>query len=196
MWKLIPEKLMPPTRRVRYCCKGLKEQYGEGRLLVFGVRAAESVRRAKAHGIVTVLSEDKDKRARYMQDNPETVEIVSACYTKQKHSVNPVVDWLNEDVWEFINAENVPYCELYNEGFDRLGCIGCPMAKRRERIKEFERWPKFKDSYLRAFDRMLKVRRDKELITEWNSAEEVMDWWLNDKNLDKPIEGQISLEEP
>lgn len=47
MWELIPKKLMPPTRIVRYCCDVLKERGGRGRTVVTGVRAAESVRRRK-----------------------------------------------------------------------------------------------------------------------------------------------------
>ena len=31
MWNLIPRKLMPPTRLVRYCCAALKETSGRGR---------------------------------------------------------------------------------------------------------------------------------------------------------------------
>ena len=47
MWNLIPWKLLPPTRIVRYCCDFLKEDGGDGRLAVTGVRWAESVNRAK-----------------------------------------------------------------------------------------------------------------------------------------------------
>lgn len=32
MWSLIPQKLMPPTRLVRYCCSILKERGGGGPL--------------------------------------------------------------------------------------------------------------------------------------------------------------------
>lgn len=32
MWSLIPQKLMPPTRIVRYCCDVLKERGGENRI--------------------------------------------------------------------------------------------------------------------------------------------------------------------
>ena len=42
MWNLIPKKLMPPTRIVRYCCQYLKEQSTPNRLACLGVRAAES----------------------------------------------------------------------------------------------------------------------------------------------------------
>ena len=54
MWNLIPKKLMPPTRTVRYCCEVLKESGGDGRFAVTGVRWAESVNRAKNQGIVTI----------------------------------------------------------------------------------------------------------------------------------------------
>lgn len=41
MWSLIPQKLMPPTRLVRYCCAVLKERGGAGRFICTGVRSAE-----------------------------------------------------------------------------------------------------------------------------------------------------------
>ena len=54
MWNLIPKKLMPPTRLVRYCCVVLKETGGTGRIVVTGVRHAESPRRKEMHGVVTM----------------------------------------------------------------------------------------------------------------------------------------------
>ena len=45
MWNLIPRKLLPPTRLVRYCCAYLKEQSTPNRLACLGVRAAESRKR-------------------------------------------------------------------------------------------------------------------------------------------------------
>lgn len=45
MWNLIPKKLMPPTRIVRYCCQALKETGTPNRLCALGVRAAESTKR-------------------------------------------------------------------------------------------------------------------------------------------------------
>ena len=50
MWNLIPKKSMPPTRVVRYCCRYLKEDGGNGRFKVTGVRWDESVRRRKRCG--------------------------------------------------------------------------------------------------------------------------------------------------
>lgn len=50
MWNLIPQKKMPPTRLVRYCCDVLKEGGGEGRFVVTGVRWAESSKRKNNRG--------------------------------------------------------------------------------------------------------------------------------------------------
>lgn len=45
MWNLIPQKTMPPTRIVRYCCQVLKETGTPNRLCALGVREAESTKR-------------------------------------------------------------------------------------------------------------------------------------------------------
>ena len=49
MWQIISGSpghgLMPPTRKVRYCCEILKERGGEGRVVIMGIRRSESPRR-------------------------------------------------------------------------------------------------------------------------------------------------------
>ena len=45
MWNLIPQKLMPPTRIVRYCCQVLKESGTPNRIASLGVREEESSKR-------------------------------------------------------------------------------------------------------------------------------------------------------
>ena len=47
MWKLIPIKLMPPTRVVRYCCQVLKETGCANRYIATGVRWDESNARSE-----------------------------------------------------------------------------------------------------------------------------------------------------
>ena len=39
--------------------------------------------------------------------------------------VNPILDWTEMDVWAFITGEDLPYCELYHEGYRSLGCMPC-----------------------------------------------------------------------
>lgn len=45
MWRLIPKKLMPPTRLARYCCSVLKETGCANRYIATGVRWDESTSR-------------------------------------------------------------------------------------------------------------------------------------------------------
>ena len=111
--------------------------------------------------------------------------------------LNPIVDWEDEDVWEFLNdVAKVPHCELYDQGYKRLGCIGCPMSSNRE--AELDRYPKYKDHYLRAFKRMLEERdrHGKTGAVYFTSPEGVMDWYLEKTTpKHKPVDGQIVLED-
>ena len=179
MWQLIEKKQMPPTRFVRYCCQALKEGGGKNGFCVTGVRWAESSRRKNTRGELEIYAPSaKDKRI-LNADNEEDRRLIEHCLQKRKYICNPIVDWSDEQVWGFIRKERLPYCELYDQGKKRLGCIGCPMASREERIRDFEKYPKFKDAYIRAFDRMLENRRKSGLETEWKTGNEVMEWWIS-----------------
>ena len=100
------------------------------------------------------------------------------CIRTGKVLLNPIIDWDDNDVWEFLNMNGIEYCSLYDEGFKRIGCIGCPMGNAKGIAREFERWPSYRKLYLRAFDRMLKAREKSGLETTWKTAEKVMEWWL------------------
>lgn len=199
MWSLIPQKQMPPTRLVRYCCASLKESGGGGRLKVTGVRWAESSRRKASHGEVTIMNKNMKNIAEseYSNiaykvtpqggialplDNRENAQMVESCYRTRQTTVNPIIDWDDSDVWEFIHEYNVPYCCLYDQGFKRLGCIGCPMAGGKGMLKAFERYPKYRKLYLEAFDKMLESNRAKGIVNKvgWQTAEDVMSWWLKE----------------
>ena len=194
MWQLIPRKLMPPTRLARYCCQELKEGGGEGRIVVTGVRWAESVRRKQTRGIAEVLGKSKKTNYILLNDNEQERMMFENCTKKGKRIVNPIIDWEDEDVWEYIHTRNIEYCKLYDEGFKRLGCIGCPMAGKDGMLHQFERWPKFKQAYIRAFQRMLDTRKTKGLENNWETPEDVFNWWVYGQNRkDKEIEGQIDL---
>lgn len=194
MWNLIPEKMIPPTRIARYCCAKLKENGGDGRMGITGVRWAESSNRKINQGIVSVYGKKTGLQddANFAQtvrggvvlvnDNEDSRRMVEQCYKRSKTIVNPIIEWTDRDVWEFIKTENIPYCGLYECGFKRLGCIGCPMAMTKGREVEFARWPKYKDAYFRAFDKMLRRRQEKgKNDSRWRigtTAQDVFNWWM------------------
>lgn len=88
-------------------------------------------------------------------DNDESKLLVDHCYRTTKTLVNPIIDWEEEDVWEFLNSNGIQHCSLYDEGFKRLGCIGCPLSGSKNMERDFARWPKYKELYIKAFQRMI-----------------------------------------
>ena len=90
-------------------------------------------------------------------DNTESRRLMEQCVIKGKVTLNPIIDWEGDDVWEFLNDwAKVPHCSLYDEGWRRLGCLGCPFAGDAAMKRDFERYPKYKELYIRAFERMIK----------------------------------------
>lgn len=110
-------------------------------------------------------------------DNPDNAKMARSCPTQGKRILNPVIDWSDADVWEFIRGYNIQYCELYDQGHKRLGCIGCPMSSRA--AQELDTYPGFKRLYIRAFEKMLAAREDAGLENNWKTGEDVMKWWLS-----------------
>lgn len=211
MRQLIIKKQFPPTRLERYCCEYLKESNGTGRIVMTGVRWAESIRRRDNQGLVTIFNGRKAQKTAeevgaqvkatarggviLNNDNDASRLIVERCYLKNKTSVNPIIDWTDAEIWEFIHSYSVPYCSLYDEGLKRLGCIGCPMGGHAKQRRDFERWPAYRRMYVQAFEAMLEERRaNGKETTRWETGEDVMAWWTQDRRADTPLEGQTEMD--
>ena len=190
MWALIPLKKIPPTRLVRYCCSILKETAGTNRFISTGVRWQESAARQNSRGILEVNDTRKEKRIILTNDNDEDRRLFETCMRKAKRTVNPIIDWSGDEVWDYLKDQRVECNPLYCEGFERVGCVGCPMAGKK-RSAEFARWPKFKQMYINAFDRMVQARLQARLPTEWASGKDVFHWWMEDGVLP----GQMDFDE-
>jgi phosphoadenosine phosphosulfate reductase len=132
---------------------------------------------------------DKDKRIILMDDNDERRMLLENCQLKARRTVNPIIDWAESDVLDYASAEKICMNPLYECGWKRVGCIGCPMAGK-HRNTEFSRYPKIKAAYIRAFDRMLAKRKKRESSNDWQTGEDVMHWWIEDGVLP----GQMVLE--
>jgi phosphoadenosine phosphosulfate reductase len=174
-WELA-ERNGYPMRDRRWCCALFKEGGGSGKVKITGVRWAESYRRLKKWK--QIQSWDPDHRG----GQSGNVGFI----------VNPVIDWSDADVWRYIRDRELPYCELYDQGFKRLGCVGCPMASKRMSLIEFARWPQYEKAYRKAFRRlwerkagtvMVKGKRKGQL---WpglgptiTNGDELFDWWLS-----------------
>lgn len=152
-----------PTRQGRWCCSEYKEKWGAGEFVVTGVRSAGSAQRAKRR-------------------------MTEVCYNDNtKRFLHVIHDWSDSDVWEFIRERGLPYCKLYDEGYKRVGCIFCPLA--RARARDAIKYPGYVKAFKRAFERLYKNRKEagKTSVDRWKSGEEMFIWWMdNDRSSNKP----------
>jgi phosphoadenosine phosphosulfate reductase len=162
MWELIRDNGMPPRRNARFCCRTQKERPAPGRIVVLGVRWGESGSRSK-RGMIERCFRDPSKQF-----------------------INPIIDWTTADVWSYLRRRLIPYCSLYDEGFDRVGCVLCPCVE--DVHIYFQRWPQI----CRAWERAIKATwRPKE--SGFESPETYWQWWLDrrraarDKDNDTPL---------
>ena len=143
-----------------------------------GVRRAESAKRSRRKGF-EIIGSTKDKTI-LLNDNVEDRRETEYCMQKNTYICNPIIDWSEDDVWNFIRHNNLPYCSLYDQGWTRLGCIGCPMGTIDQREEQFRRYPKYADCYKRAFQRMLDKMQEEQPTRErpWENGEDVFNWWI------------------
>lgn len=161
-----------------------------GRFIITGVRWDESVKRKSNRGIYENFTKDPGKKIILNNDNDERRLLFENCSLKGKRICNPIVDWKDRDVWDYIESEKLSINPLYNMGFFRVGCIGCPMAGK-IRWKEFSLFPTYKHAYIRAFGRMLDCIHASSSKTTWKTAEDVFLWWMEEEQ----VEGQLKLED-
>lgn len=200
MWELILKKKYPPTRRVRYCCSELKERGGQDRFVITGVRWAESKKR-KGRGLAEITGKGVPSVILLNNDNDEKRRLIENCTLKGKRVLNPIIDWTDNEVWQFIHTYIHTYCELYDCGFSRIGCIGCPLISVKRRIWELERYPKYKQAYLNSFKRLLEQRVEsqeegkRKINDQWKTAEDVYKWWLyGGEKKEEQVHGQIGMD--
>lgn len=147
-WQMVAERGFP-TRRLRWCCAEYKEIGGEDRIVLTGIRAEESRSRAKRG-------------------------IFAPCTKRRKWFVNPLMEWTSGDIWKHIKRHDLPYCSLYDEGWDRIGCIVCPYERQIE--KSMKRWPAHWKLMEKAFHKL--YARSETCQDKWGSADEMWQWWL------------------
>lgn len=186
IWQLIRDIKMLPTRSVRYCCSILKERGGADRFIVTGVRRAESTKRRDTPLAVT-RDASKSKRVILQNDNTEKRRSVEHCVLQGKIALNIIVDWSDEDVWEFIRTYNCPYNPLYDMGYKRVGCIGCPMSSNKR--AELDANPKYKAMWMRMCQILVDTPG-----CRYSTAIELYDWWTEKNKKIDIDENQIEFD--
>lgn len=207
----VRRKFLLPSRLLRWCCAELKEEGGAGTVCLTGIRKAESVRR-KQRSQVEVSNrsfagdlddfynwqkEQIGKKVKNLNQDyfAEQGESEIRCVNgKDKIIINPILDWQDSDVWDFLNyVAKVPHCELYDRGWSRIGCICCPMSSYNHKIRELNLYPHVKRNWIKAIKQIrAEGIGDNILIknyfgegTEDEICEQIFNWWISGKSYDE-----------
>ncbi len=56
------------------------------------------------------------------------MEVVEWDENSKKIKVNPLINWSEKDVWDYIRENKIPYNHLHDKGFPSIGCQPCTRA--------------------------------------------------------------------
>lgn len=186
-WQLVEKTRMLPSRRMRYCCSVMKEATHQGRVTLTGVRREESAKRANRQVL------DINKKPRQFDEFERSDKIDVQCFGngKEKISVNPILDWTETDVWQYLdNVVNVRHCELYDQGRHRVGCLFCPMKSRKEIVDDMRRYP---HQFERLKKTVAKIAETSKVFP--NDPKAFLEWWLSGKSVEAYKLSRLPLSE-
>lgn len=169
-----------PTRRIRWCCAEYKEMSGVGKVTLLGIRHAESVRRSKRNEIETG---DRKFSGNFDQWSEHKEKMVSCVGGKDKILVSPIIYWTEKDVWEFLNAQKIPHCGLYDKGYTRIGCICCPMSSQKQKLREILDFPHVRRNWENTIEWLMNNKWTK--TQKMQTKELAFKWWISGKSLNK-----------
>ena len=168
-----------PTRSFRWCCAEFKEMSGAGKVTLIGIRKAESASRNKREEISTQIKGKRTEET-FDQWSEHQEKMVTCVGGKDKILVSPIIHWTEQDVWEFLNdVVKVPHCELYDEGYTRIGCICCPMSQKRQKLREIRKYPHVKRRWIQTIQKLI----DEGYINHnFQDPEFGFYWWISGKS--------------
>lgn len=109
--------------------KGLYSFYEDGHEECCKIRKVEPLRRRLATVDAWITGQRRDQSVDTRQDIPEVqVDSVFSTAKNQLVKFNPLLNWKSAQVWDYIEANQVPFNELHNKGFTSIGCEPCARA--------------------------------------------------------------------
>lgn len=153
---------VPPSDRLRWCCRTLKKE------------AAWKLPHTKR--IMGIRAEESSRRSNYGRIN---------YFTKLGHThYYPIFHWKEWQIWNYIEENNLPYPELYDWGFDRIGCVVCPYHSEvtgMQHEKYRSRWPKFFDRWEKSITELFYKRKNSGKNMFYDTPREFLNaWYLDD----------------
>ena len=121
--------------------KGLFSFYEDGHSECCGIRKVEPLRRKLATVDAWITGQRKDQSVDTRQDIPEVQQ--DSAFSTPSHTLikfNPLLNWSSAQVWDYIEAYQVPFNPLHQQGFVSIGCEPCTRAILPNQHERVGRW--------------------------------------------------------
>lgn len=121
--------------------KGLFSFYEEGHQECCGIRKVEPLKRKLTQVDAWITGQRRDQSLDTRQDIPEVQ--ADSVFSTPGHELikfNPLLNWNSAQVWDYIEANQVPYNELHSKGFTSIGCEPCTRAILPNQHERAGRW--------------------------------------------------------
>jgi len=106
--------------------KGLFSFYEDGHQQCCGIRKVEPLKRKLATLDAWITGQRKDQSLDTRGDIPEVqLDAGFSAPGKQLIKFNPLLNWSSAQVWDYIEAYQVPFNELHQHGYISIGCEPC-----------------------------------------------------------------------
>lgn len=149
-----------PTVFQRFCCRILKEEGIKEGVLLLGVRRSESPKRFNYNFVEE-------------GNNGKKVKLVM-----------PLLEWDDNDVWDYIKSNSLKYCELYDMGKKRIGCLFCALEGKEDLEIDKRLYPRMWERFVKHVREVYEMNKNRLKVYEYfESFEEYFDWWMSRKSL-------------
>lgn len=176
IYDMAVKKHFLPTRKLRWCCAEYKETGGAGTVTIIGIRKGESARRSKRHELET---SDRKFSGNFDQFSDHQEKMVSCVGGKDKILLSPILEWTERDVWNYLNDRGLKHCELYDQGFTRIGCLCCPMSQYRQKIKEIKKYPHVEENWKKSIQKLIDLGY---INHDFDDPSFCFEWWISGKS--------------
>lgn len=196
-WQLCLRHGILPTQSKRFCCSELKEVKDFNCVVVTGVRAKESFRRAKRKEVEIMTRKRHPDFLRGSLDefNMYRESHIDCIRGKDKIILNPIINWSVKDVWMYIHEFHLSVPVLYNQGYNRVGCLFCPMASIKSLHMMEKDYPKYKEAFIRLIHKLRQKRVKQGQIDKYHplTDEDVFYAWIHKISYKKMIANKSQL---
>ncbi len=121
--------------------KGLFSFYDDGHSECCGIRKVEPLKRKLATLDAWITGQRKDQSLETRSDIPEVqLDTAFSAEGRQLIKFNPLLNWSSAQVWDYIEAYQVPFNDLHKHGYISIGCEPCTRPALPNQHERAGRW--------------------------------------------------------